>query len=74
MSIEQKILTHLHTLSSEKQLIVLYLVESLARPTTQVPSVSQKQAEIAWQNSLARMKRGYHLGGQMPNRESLHER
>ena len=68
--IEQQVLINLQKLTTDKQLIVLYLVESMAYPTIQPPN----KIETAWQRSLARMKRGYHLGGQMPTRESLHER
>ncbi|MEN8220168.1 MAG: hypothetical protein ABFS56_28225 [Pseudomonadota bacterium] len=73
-NIEQKVLANLHKLTPEKQLIVLYVVESLVYPTTQPRSPDNNTVETAWQRSLARMKRGYHLGGKMPTRESLHER
>jgi hypothetical protein len=73
-NIEQKVLANLHKLTPEKQLVVLYVVESLVYPTTQPRSQHPDQVETAWQRSLARMKLGYHLGGQMPTRESLHER
>lgn len=71
MNIEQKVLANLHKLPPEKQLVVLYVVESLVHPTTQPRSQHPDKVEAAWQRSLARMKRGYHLGGQMPSRESL---
>ncbi len=29
--------------------------------------------ELAWQRTEQRMQRGYHLGGQMPSRDSLYE-
>jgi hypothetical protein len=72
--IEQQVLNNLQKLTPDKQLIVLYVIESMVYPTMQQKSQYQDKIEIAWQRSLARMKRGYHLGGKMPTRESLHER
>ena len=69
-NIEQKVLNNLQKLTPDKQLIVLYVIESMVYPTIQSQSKHHTEIETAWQRSLSRMKRGYHLGGEMPTWES----
>jgi hypothetical protein len=69
LNLQETIIVKLSQLPIVQQQQVLELVELLASP------VNVKEAKaLAWTRTLQRAKLGYHLGGQIPSRDSLYER